>query len=341
MKRVIKLKESDLIKIVESIINEQTQPFYTPDGKFNIGGPMSKPKGAVDASIIFPNIRDGKYPQKIDPKQVVTNMNTQRNANVWQDLLKHTYTCLNNTNLNQAVVTAIKDHKLNPLFVRYALGILGRESDFGKMVGNSMTIMGVPVGDYLPSRYGVKAVPEYIYNWMDDDNPLKGLVQWGMKKYKGQENWVPSMGIAQMTPEVAKKYGVDIEDLMTMAGSLVAATSYLKDLYNQLKIFDETKPTVIAQGDKEIVNPNSTGNGRLDAAIMAYNSGGSKYNRPFCKSKDQSKMKQGLRTLCSADDAIKGSEIKNYARVVKFQGITSLGYLKEVKERGDDFSCVK
>ncbi len=59
--------------ITESQYNfllEQTSPFYTKEGLFNQGGPVSSPMGSVEASRVFPRIKDGKYPQKIDPSVV-------------------------------------------------------------------------------------------------------------------------------------------------------------------------------------------------------------------------------------------------------------------------------
>jgi len=53
-----------------SLLNEQTSPFYTKEGVFNQGGPVTPPMGSVEASRVFPNIKDGKYPKKIDPSVV-------------------------------------------------------------------------------------------------------------------------------------------------------------------------------------------------------------------------------------------------------------------------------
>lgn len=54
-------------------------------------------------------------------------------------------------------------------------------------------------------KYGVKAAPEYVMNKMSEIVPgFKGLLQWGAKQVFDKENWVPSMGIAQMTPDIAK-----------------------------------------------------------------------------------------------------------------------------------------
>ena len=98
------------------------------------------------------------------------------------------FTCTTNE-LSAAAQYAIS-HGINPFYVRYAMGILGRESDFGKIMG----------------KYGLKAAPEYYMNKMSETIPgFKGLLQWGAKKVFNKNNWVPSMGVAQMTPDIAKK----------------------------------------------------------------------------------------------------------------------------------------
>ena len=67
---------------------EQTAPFYTPDGKFNVGGPMSRPKGAVDASIVFPDIKNGKYPPQIDQNKYKESISKQVSVTNTQNLFK-------------------------------------------------------------------------------------------------------------------------------------------------------------------------------------------------------------------------------------------------------------
>lgn len=53
-----------------TLLKEQTLPFYTREGIFNQGGPVTPPMGSVEASRVFPNIKNGKYPPKIDPSVV-------------------------------------------------------------------------------------------------------------------------------------------------------------------------------------------------------------------------------------------------------------------------------
>lgn len=249
------------------------------------------------------------------------------------------FKCLNDTNLSQAVSVAINDEKLNPLFVKYALGILGRESDFGSLGGWSG-----------PSRYAIKAGPEYIMNKLRQNDTIKYILDWGAKKIFDKDSWVPSMGIAQMTPDLAEKFGVDLEGLMTTSGSLIAASYYLKDLYNSLKNYDNNQPSKILRNGKLITPEYSTGNARLDAAIMSYNSGNKYYLLKYCKTdnpnlmapcsqagKDYRPDKKNYPDLVLK---VTSEEVKNYLPNLKTGKLSSTGYLKEVTERAKNYDCI-
>jgi hypothetical protein len=271
--------------------------------------------------------------------------------------IKKKYQCL--TNEQSAAVEYTLAHKSNPFFVKYALGILGRESDFGKVMG----------------KYGIKAVPEYVMNKMSEVIPgFKSVLQWGAKKTFGKENWVPSMGVAQMTPDIAKKYNVNLEDLMSVSGSLLAVTKHLSDLYNETsKFYDTNQPSKIIHNGKLINNPSSSGNAALDTAIISYNLGPSRFRKQYCTTNNPNYM-----APCNSPNGIyspypkdkpnvklkvnSNSVIKNYVPNLKTdttgfidktlnkyvrdtpkntQNISSLGYLKEVVGHANKFGCVK
>lgn len=251
------------------------------------------------------------------------------------------YQCLTNE-LSAAAQYALA-HGVNPFFVKYALGILGRESDFGKVMG----------------KYGVKAVPEYVMNKMSEVIPgFKDVLQWGAKKAFGKENWVPSMGVAQMTPDIAKKYNVNLEDLMSVSGSLLAVTKHLTDLYKETsKFYDTNQPSKIIYNGKLINNPSSSGNAALDAAIMSYNLGSSKFRKQYCTTNSPEFM-----APCNSQNGVylpypndkpnlklkvnQNSVVKNYTPTIKTQTgdnqyISNTGYLKEVVGYANQFGCVK
>jgi hypothetical protein len=259
----------------------------------------------------------------------------------YQKPLPQKYTCTT-PELSAAAQYTIS-HGVNSFYVKYALGILGRESDFGKVMG----------------KFGIKAAPEYIMNKMSEVIPgFKSLLQWGAKKVFNKDNWVPSMGVAQMTPDVAKKYNVNLEQLMSVSGSLLATSKYLIDLYKDLqKYYDSNQPSKIIFNKQLINNPSSSGNAALDAAIMSYNLGSSKFKKKYCKTNSTEYL-----APCNTPNGIyrpfpndkpnfklkvyPNQVIENYIPTIKTktgdnQYISSTGYLKEVVGYAKKFNCIK
>ena len=257
-----------------------------------------------------------------------------------------------------AAVEYVMASGIDLFYIKYALGVLGRESDYGKIFG----------------KYGVKAAPEYVMNKISETNPeFKIIIQYIAKKF-GKDNWVPSMGVAQMTPDIAKKYGINLEDLMSLSGSLLAASKYLIDLYKELSsFFDANQPSKIIYNKQLINNPSSTGNAVLDATIMSYNLGSSKFKKSYCKTNSDEYMgpcnspngefqpfpKDRPNFILKVD---KTNVIKNYIPTIKtdttgkvdkvlnkyirkspenVQYISNMGYLKEVVNNVKNFSCIK
>jgi hypothetical protein len=220
---------------------------------------------------------------------------------------------------------------------------LGRESDFGEVMG----------------KYGVKAAPEYVMNKMSETIPgFKDILQWGAKKFFHKDNWVPSMGISQMTPDIAKKYNVNLEQLMSLSGSLYATSQYLIELYNRTKSFyDTNQPSIIIYNNKLITNPSSTGNSALDAAIMSYNLGLSKFRIKYCKTNNPRYLApcdnpKGIYQPYPNDNPNlkltidRNTVIKNYIPTFKTktsnnQYISNTGYLKEVNGYAKKLNCIK
>lgn len=241
---------------------------------------------------------------------------------------------------SDAVEMALETEKIRPVFVRTALAILGRESNYGAFRKE---------GSLLPSRYALKAGPEYVLNLLSKNEKMKGILDDVVRKLKKKENWVPSMGIAQMTPDIAERYGVNLNELMSKTGSLIAAASYLRDIYVQLRHYDENKPSVILHKGRFITNPSSTGNARLDATIISYNLGSSKLRKRFCVTNDSNLLgpcnsPQYKPYPNSKPDMVLTVDqtkwIKNYIPNYETSKITSHGYLKEVSQRIKIFTCV-
>ena len=266
------------------------------------------------------------------------NKELMRNAN---KPLPQKYKCLT-PEFSHSVEYAISEG-IEPFWTKYALGILGRESDFGNVMG----------------KFGIKAVPEYTMNKMSELIPgFREVLQWGAKKFFNKSNWVPSMGVAQMTPYIAKKYNVNLEQLMSVSGSLVAASKYLKKLYNETtQYYDTNQPSKIIFNKQLINNPSSSGNAALDAAIMSYNLGSSKFKKQYCKTNNVEYMapcdspngqyqpfpKDNPKFILKVD---KTQVIKNYVPTIKTKTsdnkyISNTGYLKEVVGYSNKFGCIK
>lgn len=269
------------------------------------------------------------------------NMGTISKKSTGQKPISQKYKCLT-PELSHSVEYAISEG-IDPFWAKYALGILGRESDFGNVMG----------------KFGVKAVPEYMMNKFSEIIPgFKDALQWGAKKFFNKSNWVPSMGVAQMTPDIAKKYNVNLEQLMSVSGSLVAASKYLKKLYDETKqYYDSNQPSKIIYNKQLIDNPSSSGNAALDAAIMSYNLGSSKFKKQYCKTNSVEYMapcnspngqyqpfpKDKPKFILKVD---KNQIVRNYVPTIKTKTgddkyISNTGYLKEVVGYSNKFGCVK
>jgi hypothetical protein len=341
MKKVIKLTESDLFKIVKKIILEQTK------FKTNTLKPEEQKKYAQGMNRM----------QQVSKQQPVTQNTPIKSQSVVKtyDLNLNKYTCTT-PEISTAAVSVISEG-FDPLYVKYAIGIIGRESDFGKVMG----------------MYGIKAAPEYLMNKLSDTIPgFSEVLKYGAKKVFNKDNWVPSMGIAQMTPDIAKKYGVDLEELMSLSGSLLAVTKHLINLYEELTpYYDSKSPSKIINQGQLIDNPSSSNNSVMDAAIMSYNLGSSRFKKKYCKTNNPEFMApcdsiNGVYQPFPKDkpDLVlkvdKNQVIKNYIPNIKtdtttvtqkainlvsdeptIQYISSLGYLKEVVNTAKSLSCIK
>jgi len=297
MKKVIKLTESDLFKIVKKIILEQTK------FKTNTLKPEEQKKYAQGMNRM----------QQVSKQQPVTQ----------------------NTPIKSQSVVKTYDLNLN--------------------------------------KYTIKAAPEYLMNKLSDTIPgFSEVLKYGAKKVFNKDNWVPSMGIAQMTPDIAKKYGVDLEELMSLSGSLLAVTKHLINLYEELTpYYDSKSPSKIINQGQLIDNPSSSNNSVMDAAIMSYNLGSSRFKKKYCKTNNPEFMApcdsiNGVYQPFPKDkpDLVlkvdKNQVIKNYIPNIKtdtttvtqkainlvsdeptIQYISSLGYLKEVVNTAKSLSCIK
>ena len=160
MKKIIKLSESDLEKIIKKVLMEQM--------------------------ISNPNIQYSDT-----PSSMTSGLISSKKKNEDLNLISK-YSCVP-TVFRYPVYFLLKKG-YNPLFIKTALGIIGRESDFG----------GSDRFTYL--------------------NPLKTLYA-----YVGGQT---SVGYGQVKPETAAQFGMEVSDLNTAIGALEAVYKYVVKNYN-------------------------------------------------------------------------------------------------------------
>lgn len=206
----------------------------------------------------------------------------------------------------------------NARFVKVALGIIGRESDFGQGV-----------------RYYAKEFLRFVGDILSKNAKYKELGH----KIKGE---LGSQGMAQMKKETAEKFNVDPS---TVEGALVGAYRYIVSNYKLAKSqgYDPSKPSS---------NYNKgTGDGALDIAIMGYNQGES-FIHKYCETNDpkiKNDCKNAGKTIklkYGPTVKVTNKFVKNYLPYYKSRNkkhltglLTSWGYVNEVANNIKKYNC--
>ena len=188
----------------------------------------------------------------------------------------------------------------NKLFIKSCLGIIGRESDFGES-----------------NRFKFRNPLKFLYSALGGN---------------------ASVGFAQVQPETAKQYGLDITDLSMASGSLDITYRLLQDNYNKaIKVGYTTGPSV------NLVN--GTGNSALDMAISAHNLGAQKITK-YCKTSDPKINRPCDLVGKTTPEGLKvfNQQVQNYIpnfKTERWDGveITSHGYILEVAKRIKEYTC--
>jgi hypothetical protein len=188
----------------------------------------------------------------------------------------------------------------NKLFLKVCLGIIGRESDFGES-----------------NRFKFR-------------NPLKTLY--------GALGGNASVGFAQVQPETAKQYGLELSDLLMASGSLDITYRLLQDNYNKaIKVGYTTGPSMNLK--------DGTGNSALDMAISAHNLGAQKITK-YCKTSNPKINRPCDLAGKTTSEGLKVSNqyVQNYIpnfKTERWDGveITSHGYIIEVAKRIKEYTC--
>jgi len=149
-----------------------------------------------------------------------------------------------------SAIRKLKNSGASTLLLKAALGIIGRESDFGG-------------GESMMSKkwwsYKLKSQVKNLKSLFDD--------------YSGDPT---SLGPAQITPQTAKQYGINPNDLNDVSTAVNGAYKILLSNYN-LAIkngYSTNKPSSNFT--------NGTGNAALDLAIAGHNLGESKMTK-YCE----------------------------------------------------------
>jgi hypothetical protein len=278
MGKIIKLTEEDLRKVVLRVIEEQTSPFYYPvpnpktkvvdlnsEYVLSLGGPIQKPKGAIDAKSVFPNIpSNGNYPPKITSQQAMKAYSAERaRAQVFtpqvekEKMFNNIAKTLFNAR-NKAWAPTWKKEVANNFadMVLYAISVVNwakSNPNFDDKVFKAIVGLLMRESKATPISF---LHPKEIYGFV---NNLFG----------GNS----SQGYAQIKPETAKQYGVENEDLFTYVGSLNATYKIFSQIYNKAKrLYDGSTVTIY---DKGVLTKTKAldNDAALHMAFAAYNAG--------------------------------------------------------------------
>lgn len=243
MRRIVRISENDLKNIILKKIQEQGNMFATA------GTPVSTPQNKKPVET-----QDKKYPCVADILQPFVS-----------------YVLKNKKQLSNKLGI---DEKLLIILTKASIGIIGRESTYGRY-----TTKSDEVSEFLRS------------------NGLGGLVDVGIGLYnvgrniRGKKKVDQSLGIAQFTPDTWKRYDLDKlvgpynESFTSINQGLGVLFKLASEYKKGLSLgFDSTIPSQnqILQKNGIINKINGTGNNVLDLAILTHNMPSQKVLTKYC-----------------------------------------------------------
>lgn len=319
--KIIKLKESDLERIISRVIFEQTtqikqrygvDPAVAPSDYLGKGGELERQN--FSRNVLFDNVN-----YKCLPKSLQGFANYVRIHK--GDLMKKLQV----------------DEKTLLLMTKAAMGTIGRETSFGH--GTEFT----------------DDAAEFMMNW--GMGLIPKAVVGGINLYRdvrGQNKRTMSLGPAQFTPETWKAYGLDekvgpYEESFNMIKQGLGTIYRINNDYQRaLKVGTGTGPSVnpIAQRQGKLKTINGTGNNALDLAIVSHNM--ANMINKWCETSDPNYAgpcnETTYQPFKDSKPEIKvnvnrNKQILNYFPNKKSGAITSIGYLEEVVKYINKFQC--
>jgi len=300
MKKVIRLTESDLEMIVKKVLKEQTGPGITSFGSTRPTQIKFNPYKCLDS-----------------------------NLNSFANYVK---------NNKQKLMGDLKvDEKTLLLLTKASMGIIGRETKFGKTRG-----VTDPAIELLMD-IGLGFIPDALLSGV---NKVQNL--------RGEPEVRPSLGVAQFQKKTWDAHGLDkkigpFEDSLDIIKQGLGVLYRINNDYNlALKTGTGTGPSVnpIALKQGKIRSINGTGNNAIDLAIVAHNMSG--MINKWCETSDpnyaapcnQSIYQPFYKTKPEIKVTVKTNKpITNYFPNKGSGELTSIGYLEEVTKYINSFNC--
>lgn len=319
MRRVIKLKESDLEVIIKTLLEQNSQQRYVMEPP-RVNSDYLGKGGQFERSLPSAKPMVGWIDYKCLPSGGVKGFANYVNNNK-QKLM---------TNLGV-------DKNLLSLMAKAAMGIIGRETTFG-----AGTEFKDDAAEFL-TQVGLGFIPQGLQSGY---NTVLSLA--------GKDPQQMSLGAAQFTRDTWNRYGLDKkigpydDNFGTVSQGLGALYRINDDYKSALKTGNGTGPSVnpIAVRQGKIKQILGTGNNALDLSIVSHNMAG--MIKKWCETSDPNyagpcdqkvylpfpDTKKDFKVTVYQD-----KPITNYFPNKKSGNLTSIGYLEEVTKYINQFNC--
>jgi hypothetical protein len=125
MSRIIKLTESDIVKLVKKVLNEQWVYQSNKKGGYTL---INGPYQGIEAKKLFPSYSEQQYPKELDKNKNPIMKGGGPTPTIFTSKYQQT-ACI--PYLFRYAYFTLKKQNLNVNLLKAALGVIGRESSFG------------------------------------------------------------------------------------------------------------------------------------------------------------------------------------------------------------------